>query len=132
MHYQQSACVHDACVASNTLNYCRYLHNPCLRSSINYLKPSAAPCMARTSDLQDFTRGTICGQETSYLWQPRLVRGTICGSHTRSGDQLWGTIDSMTDPAVVAYRYMQISSVWHSFITIYTRYTETSQLCLHC
>ena len=27
-------------------------------------QPSTALCMARTSDLQDFNRGTICGQGT--------------------------------------------------------------------
>ena len=55
-------------------NYC----NPCLQSSINYLNPSTALCMARTSNLQDFNRGTTCG---SHTWS----EGTICGSHTWSG-----------------------------------------------
>ena len=82
-------------------NYYRYLYNPFLQSSINYLKPSTALCMARTSDLQDFNRGTICGQEGlsmaamlgpgdhlwkprlvqgDYLWQPHLVQGTDYGA----------------------------------------------------
>ena len=54
--------------------------------------------MVRTSELQDFNRGTICGQgglpmavmlgPGDHLWQPHSVRGT----------DYEGTIDGMTDP----------------------------------
>ena len=49
-------------------NYCRYF---------NYLKPSTALCMARTSDLQNFNSG------------PSAVRGLPMAAMLVWGDHLW-------------------------------------------
>ena len=58
--------------------------------AINYLKPSTALSMPRTSDLQDFNRETICGQGGTTIGSHAWSRGTICGSHIRSGETDYG------------------------------------------
>ena len=54
--------------------------------AINYLKP----CMARTGDLQDFNRGTICGQRGLPMAAMLGPGGPSVAATLGPGDRLWG------------------------------------------